>query len=482
MFKRLNLWNRYFNRKEQSVLLLILVFGFFVRLINSTYAQFWRDEVYIFFTTKENNFINLLLQNHWDTAHPSLYFLFLHFWQKININPIFLRLPSLIVSLLILYLIPVLAKKINPNKALFPFLALFFYSFSLTQLSLNMVARPYPFVIIFMILSMILFFKFFEKQKGSGINYILHFVLINFLVLFSDYSGIWLLISYGVFWPAYFINKRALGKKNLFVSLILTGIVCSILLLQLFMNLEKSLGLEVQLKPWFEAGNLFIPFLKNVNFFTGLSFFSKTAFLIGMAGAIRLLLNNKKSGIFLSAILICPIVFSYIFSLLVQPIFVGRNLLLVNIAVIFGWSYFFSFFENRLHRIILIFILFFYLLNFFKEFPGLYFTDPPYDWKGMTKIMRQENNDITIISNSPPHMFDPLRYYLLLDSFNNKFTVYDKKNLPNLDKKTRNFYIMEFDEFLKDKKEAYLQKMRNYYFGCRVKIYNFEHVILAKCI
>jgi hypothetical protein len=476
-------WKKYFNKKERIVLSILLVIGLLLRVVNAFATQLWRDEVYIFFTS-QNSVINLLLQRHWDTAHPSLYFIFLHFWQKINITPIFLRLPSLIISIFILYSIPVIAKKLNPKNAIFPYLALFFYSFSHAQISLNMVARPYPFVILFMLISIVVFLEFLKRKADKiGKKEIILFVLANFFIFFSDYSGIWLLFSYSIFFIFYFLmfHDESSRKKTIFKGLLLSLLFCSILLPILIINLSTSLGLETQLIAQFNTGSLLTPIFEHITFFSGATSvnLSIVIFLISLLGGAKLLIDNKKSGLFLLSILICPIILSYIFSLLVKPIFMGRNLLLVNIAVIFGLSYFLSLLSKSKYLIwILIFTLIIYSINFFRHFPYLHFTDPPYDWDGIAKTMTLDDpKKIYVVTESPKYMFSPLQYYLLLNSKSSEIILLGDKIYPKTIK--NNLYVLNFEDF---SEKGNFFKEWELRFKCKAKNYNFNYLYFAKCI
>src|SRR3989344_3991389 len=131
------LWKRYFNTREQILLWLILIIGIIARLVIAFQSQLWRDEFYFFDISRTKSIFDLVFQNYWDTVHPSFYYIVIHFWQKISIDPLFLRFPGIIFSFFILYLIPILAIKIFPRNKPFAFILLILYGLSQTQISLN---------------------------------------------------------------------------------------------------------------------------------------------------------------------------------------------------------------------------------------------------------------------------------------------------------------------------------------------------------
>lgn len=250
---RFPLWNTYFTWKEQIWLFVLVVAGTILRVINAIYAPLWRDEVYIFFTARDNSLLKLITQQHWDTAHPPLHSIFLHYWQMISIQPFWLRLPSIVVSVFALYYIPILALKLIRNKVhAFPFIALAIASFSHVLISMQMVVRPYPFVILFVILSIIHFFELIESDHIKW-TLVFRFCLVNFFASQMDYGSFWLFLSYFVFFVIYAIihrrNVRIVG--NLFVPLFLSFLVIMPVLPYLFGNIDNSLKLEQYLQKKF---------------------------------------------------------------------------------------------------------------------------------------------------------------------------------------------------------------------------------------
>lgn len=247
------LWEKYFTLKEQVWLFVLVTVGMVLRIINAVAIPLWRDEIYIFYTARDNSLWKLITQQHWDTAHPPLHSVFLHFWQMISVNPLWLRLPSLIASFFILYLLPLLVIKITKKHKSLPFIFLFFFSFSHTQISLDMVVRPYPFVSLFIIISLILFFELLN-QKKYDIWCIVKFGLINFLAIQTDYSTVWLFTSYFVFYTLYslFNRDKIRSLRSLFRGLVLSAILSLSVFPFLFGKIDQSLQLEQYLQAKFD--------------------------------------------------------------------------------------------------------------------------------------------------------------------------------------------------------------------------------------
>lgn len=240
----LPLWKYYFDSRNQLLLLCLVVLGMIIRVINAVSTPLWRDEIYIFFTSHDNPLWKLITQQHWDTAHPPLHSVLLHFWQLISIQPLFLRLPSLVLSFFILYLIPILAVKLSRNNKFFPFLFLFLFSISHTQISMNMVVRPYPLFILLMIISLILLLNMLEK-KYSTMRVMYYFVVVNLLMTYLDYSAIWLYLTYLVFFICnyFFFRPNKSQLEYTFKALFLTACFSLTIVPLLLYYLNNSLYL-----------------------------------------------------------------------------------------------------------------------------------------------------------------------------------------------------------------------------------------------
>ncbi len=445
ILKKLNIWNRYFKKKEQIVLFILVLLGMGVRLITALKTQIWLDEASIFFSATENNPVTLLTQNHWDTCHPPFYFLFLHYWSKLGYGPVFLRIPSLIVSFFILYLVPVVAKKIDVHNKTFPFISLFLFSFSHAQASLNIVARPYPFVILLSIISMILFFDLLKPQKKDQRVRTILFALVNFLIFFTDYSGVWLLASYFGYLLFLFFSKQLKSNKNLLVGILLSGSFCLMLIPTLIYNLPNSLGRESYLIPLF-TGNPVINNLPQLNLFVGIvngehpilnNMFNNgsIAFIILAVVLFLLLLEKNKERTFLFILCLLPIVLSFCFSVGLVPIFLNRNLLVVNIGIIFSSGLIFSKIKEKRSLIIIGALVLGYFVYFF---PGLYYVGRTHNWTELVKEINKKypEKKYLITYNYSWYYLYPINYYSLVDNKEKPIVISlreeEKNKLPAL--------------------------------------------------
>lgn len=247
------LWNAYFSLREQCFLFLFVLVGMALRIINAIYTPFWRDEIYIFHTARTNTLWQLVTQQHWDTAHPPLHSIFLHFWQLVSIEPLWLRLPSLLISFIILYLLPVFAVYINRKIKALPFVFLFLFAISHTQISLDMVSRPYPFVSLLTFLSLLLALHLYNKDE-IHFKQTIPFMCVNILGFCIDYSFMWLFFTYFFVFAIHLLTDK---KKRVIITMTQALILIQIILIPVFFslysNLSQSLYLESGARMKFTA-------------------------------------------------------------------------------------------------------------------------------------------------------------------------------------------------------------------------------------
>jgi len=504
ILKKINIWNRYFSKKEQFFLFLLIFIGFFIRLITAVKTQLWRDEIYIFLTSQQKSLLNLLLQKHWDTAHPPLYFIFLHFWGKIFYTPFLLRLPSLIISFLILYFLPILAKEIDKKSIIFPYVFLFFFLFSHFQISLNIVARPYPPTIFFGLISLILFIKIINNINASWKIYFL-WGFFSSLMIMSDYSGFWFLGGKFFSFLIIFLLLRKKIKEKV-VSKIYLGFIPILLTLSsilplVLINLKQSFHLERFLADDFINNpafyikytliNLFGITYKDIFLTKGLINNDQLLFfylLINFLGFLFLFFKNKITSFCLLLIEILIIFLNLGFSFLIYPIFLDRHINFFNLLFLVFFSYFFIFILSKkiINIVAVIFFFSFFLINFLTAFPQIHYVDPPYDFLKLHKTIYSypEKNKKIIFTHMPLFMFAHLSYYRLfwptrnVEILNSNFEKYlgDKKN--------KNIFYLDF-LYEKDKGNQYLPQnfdIKNNLNCFSLKRIYIDYIYLVECL
>lgn len=456
--------------KKYLIIIGILIVGATLLRVNlANTSQMSRDEVYTFFVARENNLENLVLQKHWDTAHPPAYYVFSHYWQKLGFSPLILRLPSLIISITTLALVPVMTYAFG-FSSLFSCFFLMFLTISPRFAVLMMLARPYFLELSMATLSLICFADILR----GGRRLLNHFVIFSTLTFMADYSGVWLLTSYGFYWLI--SNLLLKSEKNNDLNIILFKRLCYIFVLivpsiyLLSKHFSNSISLEMGLIPLFRGEGSAI--LKNLyqlpSFVSSLSsdFFVRTGLLsmdqwtftlilISLVGLWKIFYANKKVGLYVVIFFLFPTIFSFVYSLYFTPIFLAINLNLVSFAAIFGfaavtvWMY-----EINAKTILPVLIVFWISNCVGYGFNYIPYSDMPYDWEGLTKkistrLVALENNNLAIVSTQPDYYFENIRYYALLNKQDLKYSVYSLKRAGVAISKG-GFFVINFQNGEKD--------------------------------
>jgi len=496
----LNVWKKFFSKNQQILLGALVFIGLGIRVMTAVLGQISRDEVHPFLIARDNSLINLIVQNYWDTCHPPLYYIFLHFWQKIYYNPIFLRLPSLTASFFILTLIPVLAYKLLPKNKHFPFLALFLFSFSQSQVFVNVIARPYSWAILFMIVSLIGFVDLINQENISN-KKIVGLATVNFLMFFTDYSSVWLFLSFGVFSVGHFFliknNFKKAFLRNATKYFVLSTVFLEIVSLYLVKGWGECFYQLRYLKELFMSPNPIqsnlwqLQLLSSVTVYDlpivskiiTLDIWAIFMVMMGFLGLFLMMIKNKKTSLLLLTIFFTPILTAFLFSLKISPIFRDRNLIILNVVLILGWAYLFSKISKKI-KIFLLIVLVFWLLNFKQSFPGLYYAGYPYDWLGAVKALKayEKSTVKEIITSDPEYRLAPLLYYGLLEKVSNIKIVTTEKSIPiSKTKKALRFILFISEKPQPSITENHFLNIISKKMDCRLIEKKIKYLYFAQC-
>lgn len=177
----------------QISILFIILFGFFLRLNAAIKQSFWQDEVFIFDVSRSTSPEDILFLRLRDKSHPQLYYLFMHYWQKIDTSVLFLRLPSVAASSIAIYFVYLIGK--TTLNSSFGLLSSLMYAISPFYAGLGFQAKFYPFVFLLVFVSLYFLLKSFE-QKMSNLR-VTAAALCAALAVYIDYSTIWYLGALG---------------------------------------------------------------------------------------------------------------------------------------------------------------------------------------------------------------------------------------------------------------------------------------------
>ena len=210
-------------KKENLYLSLIIILGFILRMVPVLNNGFWHDEACSFFISGENSIKELTLGA--DPVHPPLYYFLIKFWSKLNTSILFLRVPSVVFSLVSIFLVFKIAESLGVNS-LYGFLSSLLFSFSAFQIDYAWQARMYTLELLLILLSIYFLIPLLTTKNTQHLFF---FVFSNILGFLADYGFVWYLLSLHVAFLALNVLSllkygpwKALNRKGLLVGLLLS--------------------------------------------------------------------------------------------------------------------------------------------------------------------------------------------------------------------------------------------------------------------
>lgn len=211
----------------------ILFLGLILRLINLN-QSFWLDEA------SQGQISSLSIGEIWSGRtgdfHPPLYYLFIHFWMQFGRSEVWLRLPSVLFGLANIYLLFNFAHLLFPKLPRAAQISAFLLAIAPFHIYYSQEFRSYSLICLLSTLSMFLYFKR---------NYI-YMGLTNTLLLYSHYSGFFLIFTQILIWLIY-------DRKNVvkFISsYLLLFILFSPWLPQFIKQLNSGVKADQYLPGW----------------------------------------------------------------------------------------------------------------------------------------------------------------------------------------------------------------------------------------
>lgn len=312
-----------------QILALTLV-AFVIRIYYSLSAPTWADEMSVIAVSAQNSFKDLLILNHWDVAHPPLFYIYtriVQFFFGFEHVPIYyLRLPMVVASSLAVVPIFLLGKKFLGNWGWVPAI---WYVINFYQIRSGYSMRPYGFLQLLIPLAWLAAYQLPSKSK-------IFVGLINALFItmfYLDYATIWFFIPLFIY---FFISKSGKMFFQIFYQLSPFLIGAALWLPIFILKLPEALKLESYLKTsLFEViNNLFgLFYYREIT----ASFLALCA--LGLISSYVIIKKRKSSSALIPMVVFVPLIISYLYSLYVSPIMAFTNLIAPSIAVIFFICY-----------------------------------------------------------------------------------------------------------------------------------------------
>lgn len=422
--------NKYFSINIAMILLgLILLFGFYIRIVHLDVPTFWVDE------SISSNAAAKILTTGTSTFDSGAYYSraqFFHFSQSISmmifgINDFAARIPSIIFGLLTIVLAYLFGKEISGKKSGGLMVATFCAVFFL-EVFYSKQARFYQ-------LFQLLFFAtiYFSYKAKQNFNYIYLAILSLFLAIDTQIAGI--LVAPVLLYPIVFNKKFDLKKvflENKLNLIIFLGIF-------LFVLSRVNSALNISTSDF------------ELTYFYASSYFSFFSHLIPILvfSVIGLVFSYKKNKE-LTILLVAPSILLLLLVLLID-LFAFRYIYFITLLLIIFCPLMFHFLAEKYDKLLIIvfFVMIFLTSNIFNPF--IYtsvltpiernfndFSAPEINYKDIPGELLSElkSEDSKIITLFSPHV----EWYIKKPSLVMPFSMSGKGT------NTINYYNAEIDQ------------------------------------
>ncbi len=322
-------------KKSLVVAVCVVILGFFLRLRVALFADLWLDEVFSW-SLAQLPLVDLIFSKgqYWDFVHPPLYYILLKLWMLGGDSETWMRSLSLLFYVGNSVLLFLIGRKLFSTKSGLVVLAL--YAVNPFFVNLDFQVRMYAMAVFFQLLFLWFFVSKYLKKTQLLTRDMLILGGLLALAFYVDYSAAWLVLS--VVFRAFFFGER---KKQKYFWLVI-GTFVSLTSYQLVV-LYKTLSGGV--RPGSVPADMSFAFIfEQVLNIIGILDLSQHWFKVICVCAyifftfVFLKLRKKESVSnywLLLAIVVLPIFVSLVFSKVVSPIFLSRNMLISAVAVIF---------------------------------------------------------------------------------------------------------------------------------------------------
>lgn len=185
------------TRYQLPVLIAILLFGFFTRIIYLNAQSIWADEAFTYIVTQSDNFWQTISAD----VHPPLYFMLITGWTWIaGTSEFSLRMPSVLASILTMAMLVTISREIvhhrpHPNQLVIPVIAGLLFALSDLEVMVAQEARSYTLHGFWVTLSVFLYLRWIRKEQW---RYAIGFVISTLLIIFTHYIGVFTPIALGL--------------------------------------------------------------------------------------------------------------------------------------------------------------------------------------------------------------------------------------------------------------------------------------------
>lgn len=444
------------NNRINTILFLIIIAGFTLRLIPAFSRSVWDDEastIQISQTAVKN-----IINNSWAT-HPPGYYILMHYFLKISNNQVYLRFPSVVFGTLIIITIYLLGKELISQE----FALILSSVVSMSPFFINFSWQMLMYALSQLLVSLsLLFFLYFLKttNKKSAVFFLIPLCL----GIWVNYGFLWFILAYLIL---VFVIYLDANNQKLKIYAITIGIGTLLNLTLIIKYLLPRLNSAFSLIGWLpplELDYLSNQVLNLLGFgdftyrLSGRHLFEIPLILVVIVSIIHLIFLKGGNGdrrkyvfLFIKLLLITSL-FSPVMISFYKNIFLFRNIYPAAFPLHFGLALFI--YELREKRYLffiivtyLIFLLIYSSVFIFISPRGESFWEKT-NWFNIANYIKvhQKKNDRIIFMEHHHYLVTPFLYYydrgkIGQNSFNNIDFV-DCQNLSLNKKRGGAFWII----------------------------------------
>jgi hypothetical protein len=386
--------------KIKYLIIILTIIGFILRIYNINTQSYWIDEGYTInavIAILQNGYPLLETGNFYGFSYLTYLYLTSFFVFIFGLNEFSTRIVSVIFGTLLIPLIFIFTKKITNEKvAIF---AAFITTFFTILIAWSRQSRSYMLAIFLFVLSLYFYYNYIENYNIKNLIYCFIATVFAFFSHPLTYSLVFIYIIHFLIHNLFedinikknitkFFNKiKQIITKNYIIFLLLT-------IIAIFFIIYKQ--------------NFILNILQtNANYALGYYLFFKTEyFLLFYFAAVGLLFTKSlRKSIFLALCFLIP----FYFVSFHQKLFHFRYLLIAYPAFIILASlsmyYLFSFFKNKIYKIIIVLIIIISLNPIMSYCPKTFYSlekqTPMPDFKLAYEFIKNNEKEILISSYTP---------------------------------------------------------------------------------
>ena len=335
------------ERNKVVLILLICCVGFFLRFYDLGGESYWFDEKMSLYFSQQN-LVSIFNPPPYEIQIPPLYYVLLHFWiGLLGTSELAVRSLSAIFGSLSILAIYKLGKYLfNVKIAIYSSLIL---AVSIFQIYFSQEARMYSLLTLTTLISIFFFLKSLNENR---LRFWVSYIIVSILMLYSHFYGIFILIFQFFYLVFYYRNKTGYAKNGFIAFfLVILGFVPWVI--KIFETTPYILE-GYSAIAWIPEPNIIV-ILETILIFCNSSVISLLVFGYSTTGIFKLdgvkkyfnrssffeRLKRIKTGFFdpqKFSINFClfwmaiPIILSLLISLIFQPIYIPKYLILVSPA------------------------------------------------------------------------------------------------------------------------------------------------------